>query len=165
MALPLEPPQAPRLEPLDEWQRAIADYRSTGMTLDEHPIGLMREQLDPQVLRSVDLEKAESGQLVEVAGMVVARQRPETAKGIVFMLLEDERGTVNLIVPPPVYERCRAAVRAAPLVSAKGELERREGTTNVLVSEVVELRRPIRERAVAELRAVAPAGHSWGRRR
>jgi len=164
MALPLEPPRAPQLDPLDEWQRAIADYRSIGMTLDEHPLGLLREELDSQILRSVDLEKAENGQLVEVAGMVVARQRPETAKGIVFMLLEDERGTVNLIVPPPVYERCRAAVRAAPLVRAKGRLERREGTTNVLVSEVIELRR-IRERAVAELRGVVPAGHSWGRRR
>ena len=116
--------------------------------------------------------------------MVVARQRPETAKGIVFMLLEDERGIVNLIVPPPVYERHRAIVRAAPLVRARGRLERREGVVNVLVSEIVELerqapksphpdvedpalggeRRARRERAVAELRAVAPAGHSWGRR-
>ena len=60
--------------------------------------------------------------------MVVARQRPETAKGIVFMLLEDERGIVNLIVPPPVYERHRALVRAAPLLRAKGKLERREGS-------------------------------------
>jgi hypothetical protein len=92
-------------------------------------------------------------------------------------------------VPKAVYERCRAAVRAAPLVSAKGRLERHEGTTNVVVTEVVELDRPtsrkastgprsapgrtrqrpprrrIRERAVAELRAVAPAGHSFGRRR
>ena len=68
--------------------------------------------------------------------MVVARQRPETAKGIVFMLFEDERGTVNLIVPPSVYERHRALVRAAPLLRARGRLERREGVTNVLVSEV-----------------------------
>jgi error-prone DNA polymerase len=129
--------------------------------------------------------------------MVVARQRPETAKGIVFMLLEDERGTVNLIVPPPVYDRHRALVRAAPLVRARGRLERREGTTNVLVSEVMALERTEgagqavppsparrdrreppaassraparrsrdhRERAVAELRAVAPTGHSFGRR-
>jgi error-prone DNA polymerase len=152
------------------------------MTLDEHPMGLMRDELDAELLRSTDLERVENGQPVEVAGMVVARQRPETAKGIVFMLLEDERGTVNLIVPPPVYERCRAAVRAAPVVRAKGRLERHEGTINVLVSEVVELQRPaskpksrepaarpprrrIRERAIAELRAVAPAGHSFGRRR
>ena len=90
--------------------------------------------------------------------MVVARQRPETAKGIVFMLLEDERGTVNLIVPPPVYERHRALVRAAPMVRARGRLERREGTINVLVSELAPLE------CTEELRAVAPAGHSFGRR-
>ncbi len=191
MALPLEPPRAPQLEPLDDWGRTIADYRSIGMTLDEHPMALMRDGLAAAILRSSDLEKAARGQTVEVAGMVVARQRPGTAKGVVFMLLEDERGTVNLVVPPPVYERCRAAVRAAPLVRAKGKLERQEGTTNVVVTEVTELDPPInprrraskrpasplpgrsaqkpsrrraRERAVAELRAVAPAGHSFGRR-
>jgi error-prone DNA polymerase len=163
----------------------IADYRSTGMTLDEHPMALMRGGLDPALLRSTDLDRVEDGSEVEVAGMVVARQRPETAKGIVFMLLEDERGTVNLIVPPRVYERHRAAVRAAPLARARGRLERRQGVVNVLVSELHELERtppdrrvasgpphgeensPLdgqRRRAVAELRAVAPAGHSWGRR-
>jgi error-prone DNA polymerase len=213
MALPLETPGAPALEPLGGWGEAIADYRSIGMTLGEHPMALMRAGLGPRLSRSTDLERIEDGRTVEVAGMVVARQRPETARGIVFMLLEDERGTVNLIVPPPVYERYRAQVRAAPLVRAKGRLERREGTINVLVSEVRELertepaqrtqapeserdaaavsrpevatarprrsgrrpssspprltqdRRRIRERAVAELRAVAPAGHSFGRRR
>ena len=122
-----------------DWEKVIADYRSTGMTLDKHPMELMRAGLDPELFRSTDLERVDNGATVEVAGMVVARQRPETAKGIVFMLLEDERGTVNLIVPPPVYERCRAAVRAAPLVRARGRLERREGTTNVLVSELGEL--------------------------
>ena len=182
MALPLEPPRAPELEPLDQWQRAIADYRSIGMTLDQHPIGLMRDGLAAGIYLSSELEKLDGGAIVEVAGMVVARQRPGTANGIVFMLLEDERGTVNLVVPPPVYERCRAAVRAAPLVQARGRLERQEGTTNVVVTEVIELERPasprkdrkpiartphrrVREWAVAELRAVAPAGHSFGRRR
>ena len=193
MALPLEPSRAPQLEPLDDWGKTIADYRSIGMTLDEHPMALMRDGLDVKIRRSTDLEKIDSGVNVEVAGMVVARQRPETAKGIVFMLLEDERGAVNLIVPPPVYERCRAAVRAAPLVRAAGKLERHEGTTNVVVTEVTELERPppsparreekmpmrrqlgssaakpprrrIREQAVAELSAVAPSGHSFGRRR
>jgi error-prone DNA polymerase len=196
MALPLEPPRAPELKPFGAWERTIADYRSIGMTLDEHPMGLMRPDLAPEILASVQLEREESGDRVEVAGLVVARQRPGTANGIVFMLLEDERGTVNLVVPPPVYEECRAAVRAAPLVRAKGRLERHEGVTNIVVSEVVELsvskasarrgrgvegsngqrpstpprprgkrRRQLRERAVAELRAAAPAAHSWGRRR
>jgi error-prone DNA polymerase len=156
MALPLEVPEAPGLEPLGEWGEAIADYGMTGMTLGEHPMALMRADLPHELLRSSDLERVEDGATVEVAGMVVARQRPETAKGIVFMLLEDERGTVNLIVPPPVYDRRRAEVRTSPLVRAKGRLERREGTTNVLVTEVAELHR-------TQLDAVAPPGHSFGR--
>jgi error-prone DNA polymerase len=190
MALPLETPGAPPLEPLGEWGEAIADYRSIGMTLGEHPMAMLRDGLDPGLLRSADLERVEHGATVEVAGMVVARQRPETAKGIVFMLLEDERGTVNLIVPPPVYDRNRAKVRVSPLVRARGRLERREGTTNVVVDTVreLELTEPTppppssptaealaearriaraceaRRRTVAQLRTVAPAGHSFGRR-
>lgn len=157
MALPLETPGAPALEPLAPWEAMIADYRSTGMTLGEHPMALMRAGLDPELLRSSDLESVEDGATVEVGGMVVARQRPETAKGIVFMLLEDERGTVNLIVPPPVYDRHRAEVRTSPLVRAEGRLERREGTTAVLVFAVGELER-------TQLREVVPPGHRWGRR-
>ncbi len=190
MALPLETPGAPGLEPLSAWDEAIADYRSIGMTLGEHPMAMLRDGLDRELLRSADLERVEHGAQVEVAGMVVARQRPETAKGIVFMLLEDERGTVN----PPVYDRHRAEVRTSSLVRARGRRERREGTTNVVVDEVRELERTgpapslragssaarraeahekarriaraceARRRAVAQLRTVAPAGHSFGRR-
>ena len=118
---------------------------------------------------------------MRVAGLVVARQRPATAKGVTFMLLEDEHGTINLIVPPPVHERCRLAVRAEPLVLAAGRLEHREGTINVLVDRVERLERPdlpkaevrhIEPRRVwstetdeeADLRSVVPAAHSFGRR-
>jgi len=198
MALPLEPPRAPELKPLSEWERLIAGYHSFGITLEALPMGLMRDHLDDEIRSSVDLEQDENGAILPVAGFVVARQRPPTANGIVFMLLEDEFGTINLVVPPAVYERCRAAVRAAPMVRAVGRLERHEGVTNVVVSTVVELsipkdsarrgkaedsgpqrpasqpiklrqrgasHQPLRERAVAELRAVAPDAHSWGRRR
>jgi error-prone DNA polymerase len=175
LALPIEPPQPPELEPLGEWGKLIADYRSTGLTLGRHPLEMLRPGLDPKILRSSDLARTRDGAAVEVAGMVVARQRPETAKGIVFMLLEDERGTVNLIVPPPVYDRHRVLVRGAPLLRAKGRLERREGTINVVVTWVAALERKevpasrpkMRERravAVPELREVAPAGHMFGRR-
>jgi error-prone DNA polymerase len=148
---------------------------------------MLRPGLDRKILRSSDLAKTRDGAIVEVAGMVVARQRPETAKGIVFMLLEDERGTVNLIVPPPVYDRHRVLVRSAPLLRAKGKLERREGAINVVVTDVAALERTekvalpglsgnntsltrsppaaARERrkvAVAELREVAPTGHMFG---
>jgi error-prone DNA polymerase len=229
LALPIEPPGAPELEPLGEWGELIADYRSTGMVLGRHPMELMRPHLDPGLVRSSDLARTDDGATIEIAGMVTARQRPETAKGVVFMLIEDERGSVNLIVPPRVYDANRAAVRAAPLIRALGKLERREGTINVLVSEVTELapsgpppetkapppkertspadqllpgrhglrpgrglrkdapgtptppeiqpapdarlpkppaasERRERELVVAELREVAPAGHSFGRR-
>jgi error-prone DNA polymerase len=182
LALAIEPPEPPRLKPLGDWGKMIADYRSTGLSLGPHPMELMRPNLEPELLRSTDLERADDGSEVEVAGMVVARQRPETARGIVFMLLEDERGTVNLVVPPPVYERHRQLVRSDALIRARGRLERREGVVNVLVAELAPLertraatppparqsvastRRRQRELAVAELKSVAPVGHSFGRR-
>lgn len=157
LALPLEPPGAPKLAPLQPWETMLADYSSTGMTLGEHPMALLRDELGPEVTLSSELERTPDGEAVEIAGMVVARQRPETAKGIVFMLVEDERGSVNLIVPRPAFERFRAVVRTAPLVRARGRLERREGTINVLVAEIAALEQP-------DLRAVAPAGHAFGRR-
>jgi DNA polymerase III alpha subunit len=92
------------------------------------------------VLSSEGIARTRDGARVKVAGMVVARQRPATANGVVFMLLEDERGTINLIVPPPVVERCRMAVRNSGFVQAAGKLEHREGTTNVVVSRIERLR-------------------------
>jgi error-prone DNA polymerase len=175
LALPMEPPAPPELEPLGEWGKLIADYRSTGMTTEKHPMKLLRPSLDRALARTSDLEHLAHASTVEVAGMVTARQRPETANGITFLLLEDERGQINLIVPPPVYDRHRSVVRTAPLIRARGRLERREGTINVVVSDLAllgtnisrrrpeELKRP-RDLAVAELRAAVPAGHSFGRR-
>jgi hypothetical protein len=193
MALPLEPPSAPpQLEPLDDWQRTIADYRSTGMTLDEHPMGLLRDELAPEILRSSDLEKTESGAIVEVAGSGGRPPAPGDRQGDRLHAARGRARRRQFDRPAP---RLRALPRRGPrrpLVRAKGRLERHEGATNVVVSEVVELersrnprrqarkapgapkalptgrrpaRRRIRERAVAELRAVAPAGHSFGRRR
>ena len=133
-------------------------------------------------MSSAELASSRHGKQVRVAGMVIARQRPATAKGVTFMLLEDEFGTINLIVPPPVHDSCRLAIRGEPLVVADGRLERREGVLNILVHDVRRLERDDLPRAevrhieprrtwsseageeVGELRAVAPAGHSFGRR-
>ena len=76
-------------------------------------MSLLRPGLEQSVRSSADLVRVRDGGPVEVAGMVVARQRPATARGVVFMLLEDEFGTINVVVPPPVYERHRLAVRTA----------------------------------------------------
>jgi error-prone DNA polymerase len=179
LALAMEPPAPPELEPLGEWGRLIADYRSTGTTVDKHPMKLLRPGLDPELARTSDLAARDHGSSVEIAGMVTARQRPETANGITFLLLEDERGSVNLVVPPPVFDRRRPLVRTAPLIRARGRLERREGTVNVVVEDLAPLEKPnspksrqpegappadSRQLAVAELRAVVPAGHAFGRR-
>ncbi len=150
---PLIHRQPPELSPLGRWERIVEDYRSTGINLGEHPMALLRAGLGKGVARSSDLKRVDDGATVEVAGMVVARQRPETAKGITFMLLEDERGTVNLIVPSSVYERRRAVVRAAPLVRARGRLERREGVINVIVADLDALEWGPRRRRRRSLRS------------
>jgi error-prone DNA polymerase len=139
LALPLDGSPTPPLPALGPWDRIVADYRMTGMTLGKHPMELLRQGLPSEVLSSSDIARTRDAARVEVAGMVVARQRPSTANGVVFMLLEDEGGTINLIVPPPVVERCRLAVRTSGFVRAAGKLEHREGTTNVVVSRIERL--------------------------
>ncbi len=86
--------------------------------------------------------------------MTVARQRPATANGVVFMLLEDEHGMTNVVVLPPVYERHRLLVRTAGLVSVTGKLERRDGVINVVAERLHELQRP--DLPLAEVRAIEP---------
>jgi error-prone DNA polymerase len=178
LALPLEPQEGPDLRALSAWERMLADYGSTGVTLREHPLELMRPALPADLSTSAELETHPNGRRVRVAGLVIARQRPATAKGVTFMLLEDELGTINLIISPPVHDRFRLAVRSEPLVVASGRLERREGTANVIVDRIERLDRPdlpnaqvkhIEPRRVwssdaGELSAVVPRAHSFGRR-
>ncbi len=125
LALPLEPAAAPRLRPLSRWQRLIADYATSGVTVADHVMAALRPRLRRAGLtRSAELARLPSGRAVNVAGLVIARQRPGTAKGTMFLLFEDELGTINLIVPRAVYERHRHLARAEPLLFARGRLER-----------------------------------------
>jgi error-prone DNA polymerase len=179
LALPLDTGDSPEFSDLSPWERMVADYGSTHVTLREHPLELLRPRLPEDMLSSKELERAQTGRRVRLAGLVVARQRPSTANGVTFMLLEDEHGTINLIVPPPIYDKCRLAIRTEPLITAEGRLERRSGTTNVIVDVVARLDRPDLPQAEVrhieprriwsnddadELRAVAPVAHSFGRR-
>jgi error-prone DNA polymerase len=145
----------------------------------------MRPELDPATVTSADLLRLPNGSGVLIAGMTVARQRPATANGVVFMLLEDEWGMTNVVVLPPVYERHRLLVRTAGFVSVAGKLERREGVVNIVAERISELERPglplaevrhiepspsretgkqLGKQQIAELGAVLPAAHSFGRR-
>ncbi len=142
LALPLELAPAPRLRPLGRWQRLIADYSTSGVTIGEHAIAILRERLTvPMLATSAQLPRLPSGCQVAVAGLVIARQRPGTAKGTMFLLFEDEFGTINLIVSKVVYERHRHLARAEPLLLARGTLERAQGVVNVIVRELAPLER------------------------
>ena len=166
LALPLEPTvKTPALPEPTVWERMLADYRTTSLSVGVHPLELLRPHLAPEILSSQALRDEESGRRVSVAGMVVARQRPVTANGVVFMLLEDELGQMNLIVPPPVYDRHRAIVRGEPLVVAHGVFERAGENRNVVVRRLETLG-PLARRisGEAEVGAALPGAHHFGHR-
>jgi error-prone DNA polymerase len=146
LSLPLELPAAPELTALGDWDAMIADYATTGLTVDRHPLRLLRKGLAERgIASSADLDQLPHDAQVRLAGLVVARQRPGTAKGVVFLLLEDETGTVNVIIPPKVYERDRLTVRTEPLVMVEGTLERfasAGGAINLLVRRITPLEAP-----------------------
>jgi error-prone DNA polymerase len=153
LALALDLPAPPELRELSSWESMLADYGTTGLTTRTHPLALLRERLPADAVTSRDLETIDHGTRIRAGGLVVARQRPGTANGIVFILLEDEYGTINLIVPPPVYERHRLIVRTEPLMLVEGKVERfaaAGGTMNVLVDQVGSIAAP--DRMLAEVK-------------
>jgi error-prone DNA polymerase len=117
------------------------------------------------VLTSKQLAAQAHGTRAVFAGMAIARQRPATANGVVFMLLEDEHGQANLILPPQVYEQHRAVVRGEPLLLARGRFERVGRNENVLVGELATLG-PLARRVAseAEVGAALPRAHHFGHR-
>jgi error-prone DNA polymerase len=133
----------PALPPVTELSAIARDFESTGVTLKRHPLACLRDQL--QKLRIIpcghlrDEQRAPTGKRVRVAGLVLVRQRPSTAKGIVFMTIEDESGVANLIFRPKVYERLRPSVRGAVLLAVGGKVERRDGVVHVLVQSARDL--------------------------
>jgi error-prone DNA polymerase len=164
LSLPLDVPAAPELKTLDRWEEMVADYATTSLTLGPHPMQLLRAGLADDLVSCQDLPRLPHEAPLRIGGLVVARQRPGTAKGIVFVLLEDEFGTINLIVPPPVYERRRLIVRTEPLILAEGRLERLPqagGAINVYVRDLHPLVTPDDDAAdvvaLAERRAAAAA--------
>jgi error-prone DNA polymerase len=166
LALPLEPTtEIPQFPEQTDWERMLADYRTTSLSVGVHPIELLRPHLPAEAATSLDLLHARHGARVAVAGLVVARQRPATANGVVFMLIEDEHAQVNLIVPPPVYDRFRALVRGEPLLLARGRFERSERNRNVVVEELATLA-PLARRVAndAEVVAALPGAHHFGGR-
>ncbi len=165
LRLALEPAnETPELRDLTIWERMLADYRQTGMSVGVHPLGLLRPHLPAGTLSSAELRERRHGSQVAVAGMAIARQRPSTAKGIVFMLLEDEHGQVNLILPSQVYEAYRAIVRGESLLLARGRYERVGENRNVLVASLESLAPLARRVAAGDVSGALPRAHHFGHR-
>ncbi len=165
LTLPLDPTAAtPELRDLTEWERMLADYSTTTVSVGNHPLRLLRPHLPPGVLSSPQLLEAPHRSRVAFAGLAIARQRPATARGIVFMLLEDEHGQVNLIVSPELYERHRALVRGEPILLARGRYERIGENRNIVVAELESLGPLARTVAEADVGAALPPAHHFGHR-
>jgi error-prone DNA polymerase len=166
LALGLDPTvDTPELAQQSRWERMLADYRLTSVSVGVHPLELLRESLPDGTLSSRALRGQVHKTRVAIAGMAVARQRPATAKGIVFMLLEDEFGQVNLIVPSHVYDRHRAIVRGEPLILAHGRFEKIGRNENVLVDRLETLG-PLARRVSGEhtVNDSLPDAHHFGHR-
>jgi error-prone DNA polymerase len=118
----------------------VADYEGTGLTIGPHPMALRRQELALRgVLRAVDLPRGRQGRRVRTAGAVITRQRPGTAKGFVFLTLEDETGIANIIVHPEVFDRQRLVIVSEPFVVVEGILQVQEGVTSIKAEQVVPL--------------------------
>jgi error-prone DNA polymerase len=133
----LEPCERSPLPPMNDDERLHADYAGMGLTIGPHPMALRREELALRgVLRASDLPLARDGRRVRVAGMVITRQRPGTAKGFVFLTLEDETGISNVIIRPDLFDRERMTVIRQPFLIVDGVLQHQEGVLSVRAERV-----------------------------
>jgi len=154
LVLPLQTEQdMVSLIPMTDWEQMRTDYLVLGMSPNYHPMSFLRPRLHEGVIATRMVESVADGQRVDVAGLVVCRQQPGTAKGFVFMVLEDEFGLVNVIVKPDLYEKQRQVIRSEPFVIARGEIQRRDGITNLMVESFTPL-------AVGE--GLSPPAHNFG---
>jgi error-prone DNA polymerase len=186
LELPLNHPHDTlRFGGVDASEKLLAEYAVLGFAASGHPLSLLAGSLPPNAVKSAQLVDREHGEVLEVVGLVVARQRPQTAKGFTFILMEDETGMTNVIVHPEVYERDRLAIRGEPYLWVKGKLTKDDGTLNVIAEEVRGLQAvsPSGGQAASQnaeqltayppdrlptfsllrsLRAVAPGSRDWG---
>ena len=128
------------LRPMTPPERLMADYAGTSLTIGPHPMALRRAELALRgVLRASDLPRGRHGRRVRVAGAVITRQRPGTAKGFVFLTLEDETGIANVIVRPDLFTEQRQAIVGEPYLLVEGTLQIQEGVTSIKAERVAGL--------------------------
>jgi error-prone DNA polymerase len=132
--------EAPALPGMSEVEEVGADLWSTGLSAARHPTEFVREELSARgIVTADDLRDLPDRSVVDIAGVVTHRQQPSTAKGVIFLNLEDETGLINVICTPDVWKRYRKVARTSPALEVRGLLERHQGVTNVLARRIVAL--------------------------
>ena len=129
----------PLLQRPTEGQNIVADYQSIGLSLERHPIRLLRDRLDRyRYVRAESLGELTTGMKISVAGLVITKQRPGTASGVIFVTLEDETGYINLVVWNQIAQRDRAALLNARLMGVHGQLQIEGGVIHVIADQLVD---------------------------
>jgi error-prone DNA polymerase len=139
------------LAPMSVAERLQADFSGLELTVGTHPMALARERL-PDAWRASDLPLAADGSRITIAGSVICRQRPGTAKGVVFVSVEDETGIANAIVRPAVFERNRLVITQEPALKITGRLQNQSGVIHIM-ADVIE--------PLVELNLPAQASHDF----
>jgi error-prone DNA polymerase len=140
--VPENAPESP-LEPMDTFERIAADYHGTGLTVGRHPMHFRRGEMDGiGVTPARELPQLRNGRPVKVAGCVIVRQRPGTAKGIVFVSLEDETGISNVVVMPDVFEEHRLTIVREPYLIFSGKIQNVDGVIHILAKQVERMETP-----------------------
>jgi error-prone DNA polymerase len=128
------------LAPMDTEERLWADYRGTGLTIGRHPMAHRRAEMNALgVTRAADLARLPNGRLVRIAGCVIVRQRPGTAKGFVFLSLEDETGVFNVILDPKTFDRFKFVVLGERFLLIDGALQNVDDVVSVKAARVAAL--------------------------
>ena len=130
------------LIPMNPVERMQADYRSQRLTTGPHPMRLMRDQL-PGIWKADEIARASHGEEITIAGVIICRQRPGTAKGFVFVSLEDESGVANAVVPPDLFERERLTITQEKFLRITGSAQTRQGLPLVRAERIARLACPL----------------------
>jgi error-prone DNA polymerase len=122
---------------MDQDERLVADFRGTGLTIGPHPMAYHRERMNAMGIRkAIELGKIPNGQHLRIGGCVIARQRPGTAKGFVFLSLEDETGVANAIILPDLFQKNRLLVTSGQFIMVEGVLQNQDQVISVKAERV-----------------------------
>jgi len=136
----LQAEPAAKLPEMLPGEQVIEDYRYLSLSLKAHPVSFLREELRKAgITRNVDLLKVANGKRVTIAGLVLVRQRPGSAKGVIFMTLEDETGVANAIVWSKMFDKYRSVVMGARLVKIRGRLQSQSGVIHTVVEHIEDM--------------------------